>query len=420
MFKMSRLERDGAMPIDKSSVCFLPISVGQPYHQGAEWDETITLINGSFGACVIVVVDELHRFTEKMRDSKLTDEETRNQALQSGEEWIRDTKEQWERKKNKKRSKAFHPGLTIPYTITRWTDWTRLDGYQEKKRDIDTMYLYKDESDFHTFVDLVILTFINGFRRSQEKTKSNKVIKFDLDAAQDLSRRYLLEELAVVAMWRDKILPDLEGIPPSLLEGDAPFYMAYPFGYNSTNKDVFNCFGQLCADKLILLNLHKPTKQKSSPERSTDITVEPTSVSLERTNDEEEKKPHILLNTEVIDNGIGYLQGGMPSPRAVKSCYETKGTAAGPETNVDMPDGATTSRRETSSIATAYSKSLPSNTTFLPPGSQRENESTGSVKLTTQELEPASPGKKSGFFHGPSAAAQPKQNRIIAPPRGVH
>ncbi len=321
MFKMSIIG-DSKASTSKSPVCFLPISVGQPYHEGTEWDETITLINASFEACVIVVVDELHRFTEKMRNSKLTDEQASNQALQNGQDWITDTNEQWQRKKNKKRSNGFHPGLTIPYTITRWSEWTSLDGYQAKKADIDAMYENKDELDFHTYVDVVRLTFINGFRRSQEKIKSDKIIRFDLDAAQDLCKRYLLEELAVVSMWRDKIFPDLAGIPLSLLEGEAPFCMAYPFGYNSTNKDVFNCFEYLCAEKLTLLNLHKETKPKNrSGHLVPGLELSSTSSekqSLVKPGQVERKPKHVFVTHEEIQDGINYMQGGSPSLEAAR------------------------------------------------------------------------------------------------------
>ncbi len=121
MFKMSipELEKDGAAALARSSVCFLPISVDQPYNEGQDWDETISLINSHFAACVIVVVDDLHRFTQTMRNDELSDADARNRALQDGDNWIRQTNENWARKKTKKRSKGFHPGLTIPYTITR-------------------------------------------------------------------------------------------------------------------------------------------------------------------------------------------------------------------------------------------------------------------------------------------------------------
>ncbi len=184
------------------------------------------------------------------------------------------------------------------------------------------MYANREGLDLHTYVDLVILTFIGGFIKSHVKARSDKVIKFDFTTVQDLCRQYLLEELAVVAMWRDKILPPLD-LPSALLSEDVTFSLVYPFGHNSTNKDVFNCFGQLCSEKLILLNLHKNTKQKKPSERTVahleSVRVSAMEKPVAELGGCQEEELHILVPHTIANDGISYLQGGKPSPRAERT-----------------------------------------------------------------------------------------------------
>lgn len=272
----------------RQSVCILPISVGQEYHQDSSWDQTVQLVNENFSACIIVVVDELHRFTEEMKlpyepnatedQIKQKQEKARYIAIESGKTWVGLVQARWEGVNVPDKMKPHIPRFSIPYAITYWNHWTQNDAYAIKKSYIDRMYnLAKAPIDqnnclsefnaplldgFHTSVEKVVLTFVEGFLRNVEK-ESTPTVEFDVTRAAELSREYVLEELAMVEMCRAHQLPEkaLSEEIKSKISSDTILYMAYFFGQNSTNKRVFECFGKFCSDKFKLLNLVKSDKQ---------------------------------------------------------------------------------------------------------------------------------------------------------------
>jgi hypothetical protein len=255
----------------KKSVCFLPISIGQKYHTGEAWRETIRQMNQYFGVCVIVPVDGLHRFTEMMKDKNLTEEEAEAIALRDGDAWLSSVDHI-----NKK--------LRIPNFISRWSDWVSTPEFALSKAEVVNSY-NDEESDFRTYVDIVINNFITGFINKQVKSnKAGNHIKLNIQRATELCKLYLLEELAFANMLKNKFVsPQVSHFinDQNLSEFVSQrFFKAYPFGNNSTNEDAYNCFEYLCADELLLINSSKPPKQQkqkkaSTPDQKLSIDVEP-------------------------------------------------------------------------------------------------------------------------------------------------
>ena len=46
----------------RHSICLLPISVGQPHHEGLEFHETLKMVNYRFQECHILIADSLQRY----------------------------------------------------------------------------------------------------------------------------------------------------------------------------------------------------------------------------------------------------------------------------------------------------------------------------------------------------------------------
>lgn len=311
IFDLDRKENAGCAQVTKNSVCFLPISIGQKYHIGEEWRETVSQMNQHFAAVVIVPVDGLHRFTEMLKNKNLSESEAERIAMADGDAWLSQVAEL-----NKK--------FRIPFVLSRWSDWVTLPEYTRSKTTIDEHYNDED-SDFRSDVDIVINTFITGFINKQVKAKKGEQsIRLNLNRATDLCKRYLLEELAFVDMIKNGFVsprvssffsvdhPQLS----SLLENR--FFMAYPFGHNSTNEDVYNCFEQLCVGgKLSFINLSKPPKQprqrkKSSLCLSQDDSGQPITdqdvVVSRHSVDEQVRKLHHSAAVMHPDQAAGLIQ----------------------------------------------------------------------------------------------------------------
>jgi hypothetical protein len=248
----------------KNSVCFLPISIGQKYHTGEDWCETIKQMNEYFSACIIIPVDGLHRFTEMMKDKTLEVEGAETIAFEAGTKWLNEVEN-------------FNKKLSIPHAISRWSEWTSTEKFLSSNQKVVENYDNED-SDFRAQVDLLKLKFVAGFAENKlGHDKVDEKIKFNLNKWLELCKLYLLEELAFVDMLKNR------GVSQKVLNFfddhhklkliDQPFFMAYPFGEKSKNKAVYNCFESLCSDKLLLINLSEPSNKKNKTNKKTNKKI---------------------------------------------------------------------------------------------------------------------------------------------------
>lgn len=144
--------------------CVLPISVGQPYHEGDKFEATIKLINKKFKTCEIIVCDTLHKYNM---------DNNYDLALQSGNDWLERNIPILNRVKS-----------NCLYTISRWDDWINKDKFNEYKKEIlginDCEYLNSLEESITKYVD----------RQNDIRLREN-------------SLEYLIEECAVVPLMFD-------------------------------------------------------------------------------------------------------------------------------------------------------------------------------------------------------------------------
>jgi tRNA-dependent cyclodipeptide synthase len=161
------------------SRCFLPISVGQPYHEGEKFAATIRLVNDSnFKECVIVVCDTLQRHTMAIFEPEMDEESLYQKALQNGDAWI-------------ERNKSTIETLTIPYQIVRWNKWLFSPLYQQKRKIIDEAY--DTDAKFKQAFDDTVSQFLDRIK------KRRKAI--NLSIAFNKSLEYVKEECVVDVLW---------------------------------------------------------------------------------------------------------------------------------------------------------------------------------------------------------------------------
>ncbi len=325
----------------KSSICILPISVGQKYHEQDAWDQTVQLINENFAACIIVVVDSLHRFTEEMK-MPIQQEETNNsetkslkqtraleRALEDGVNWINAVQARWRGEGVSEKAARHIPKFTIPVSFTRWDDWTSHETYSLKKEYIDRMYRaegttpisedeYKEKyrapkiRKFHDLVDHTVGTFVQGFIQRAAKIESedndDDRIEFDIVMATQLSKAYVLEELAMVEMCRSHAIPRNALLPEinQLITPERHVYLAYFFGQNSTNKKVLECFNSFQSDDFHFLTLADSQKKRAQQQRKSEPQDTPEQNHVLK---QKSSKKKIFLSEKDINSHVAQLSG---------------------------------------------------------------------------------------------------------------
>jgi tRNA-dependent cyclodipeptide synthase len=163
------------------STCVVPISVGQPYHEGKYFEETLGLIRRNFKACTIIVCDTLQRHTMKLLDDR-DDREIDCQSVKNGHDWI-------------KRNTSAIEQLNIPYDLMHWEIWRNHHLYPMRVKEIDT--LFNTDQAFHDMMQHTAETFL-------ERLEKRHGTIFDHQQALKYSLAYLKEEMAVMPLWVEK------------------------------------------------------------------------------------------------------------------------------------------------------------------------------------------------------------------------
>lgn len=223
-------------------------------------------------------------------------------TLKAGDEWL-------------KRNEHITARLTIPFTISRWDEWVDESIYSPYREAIN--HDYKKNRAFHSAVDIVTKQFINGFERRQEKNSSTDLIDFDLKKASELSKQYVLEELAVLDIWKNNPAVHLLG-----QDVNERFFNVYPFGNSSLNTAVLNCFKQRLGDsmtlRLLILTKDEPSKKAQAkhktkdknPPRNTALVVTHPEVTAEEVRDMQQALRFTLRVSKLtVEQQIAALQG---------------------------------------------------------------------------------------------------------------
>jgi len=195
----------------------LPISVGQDYHEGEVFAETLRQIASSFDHVVIVIADTLQRHSLTVKGTPQS--AAREVALENGRTW---------QIKNQASLDALPHGF---YTLQTWDEWLSKPGFAAKKANVDQKYID----------DITFSSSVTGAMNEHKKTHHAKVraAKKQNINVDFLYREYVLEEAAVIALWIEA----------------GYNYMAYPVGCNQVNKLIFDCMSTMYTESIQLLDI---------------------------------------------------------------------------------------------------------------------------------------------------------------------
>ena len=225
----------------ESSTCILPISIDLFYNatdgkerlqEGENLGATVHMLNQlKLRDCVIVIADLLQRHNATIENNETIGDDAEEQARLAGADW-------------KARNDHIIARLTMPYKIIYWNQLNKHPQYTSQRDLIQRMYEEKAEPGrpqlrLKRLVSDVARNFVNGFGRGHPKGRPDEFVDFDLKVAVDLSIEYLLEELAVISLWRDGLCEELVG-------DNEKIFMMYPFGKSTPSRDVYTCIEYVC------------------------------------------------------------------------------------------------------------------------------------------------------------------------------
>ncbi|GFM33549.1 hypothetical protein [Desulfovibrio subterraneus] len=174
------------------NVCFVPISLGQEYHEGSKLHSIMQLVNKTFKECVVIVSDMLHRHTLRIVDPDLTMERAFVKSVNIGRQWVENNADAW-------------ADLSIPYRIVYWSDLLGMEAYADHRQQLD---VFCDEDDVAcNLVDDMVGYFVEA--ACTEGTCSDEKLRV---AA--LSREYLLEEHAIQLRMLPQMFPQHHFVYP--------------------------------------------------------------------------------------------------------------------------------------------------------------------------------------------------------------
>ncbi|GFM35743.1 hypothetical protein [Desulfovibrio psychrotolerans] len=157
------------------NICFVPISLGQEYHEGGKFASIMRLVEKSFKECVIIVSDVLHRHTLVIEDASLDAEQALSRALEKGRQWVAANSAHWK-------------DLSIPCRVVYWGELLHSEAYMRHRRELDAL-CSKSYCANHLVDEMV-----GHFVRSACAADAGESERARVAA---LSREYLLEEHAI-------------------------------------------------------------------------------------------------------------------------------------------------------------------------------------------------------------------------------
>lgn len=172
----------------QTTVLWMPISVGQPYHESDILCGVLNLLIKHFiniPLVNIVIADTAQRYSLAIKNKK-TPEAMRNQAIKEGNKWEETHKDLIEKK--------FQKNEVI---FQRWDEWTSHELYKEARKEIDDLYSKKDLG-FYSAIEEDVLNF--------EKRYSNRENIIFSDLEREYSRECLKEECAVLIVWSKALI----------------------------------------------------------------------------------------------------------------------------------------------------------------------------------------------------------------------
>lgn len=167
----------------KTKSAIIPISVGQPYHEGEIFKSALSIIDEDFKSCLISICDTLQRHTIRINNPHLSQEEINLQSFKNGDNWLQ------------RNQTIITNTLSIPCEIVRWDSWLKDKGYLKYELIIKELYEKNKE---------VKEAFNETANKFYERSlKRDPTIKENREAFIQASLKYVCEECAVIPIWFD-------------------------------------------------------------------------------------------------------------------------------------------------------------------------------------------------------------------------
>jgi tRNA-dependent cyclodipeptide synthase len=130
--KRYRVRAAGGLTWPRTETCLLGISVGQPYHEGEKFRETLRWVSRCFARLHVWVADTLQRhnllYQYAPGSGMFSPAEAECLSRLAGEEWIA------------RNAGAFSECLTVPCSLSRWDDWLNDPRYPDLRRRLGDLY----------------------------------------------------------------------------------------------------------------------------------------------------------------------------------------------------------------------------------------------------------------------------------------
>ncbi len=219
----ARFNIESTPPVGVGSI--MPISIGQPYHEGEQLAATVESINHTFseGCCVVAVADALQRFTLQIKEN-LSAEEALKKAVRNGEEWLARNQETLQKLKL--------------YRIIRWEEWTTTSSFQEKHQAVRALYDDQKNQNLRSAIDKVIGKFLAMLARDPH------VRGYNIESATALCRSYIIEETAVIWCW----LNEWAGLSKAHELNASSKYIVYPVATSPAHEGILACLSILSGE----------------------------------------------------------------------------------------------------------------------------------------------------------------------------
>lgn len=191
----------------------LPISIGQPYHEGEKFEAIIALLNQKgFKQGRIIMASVLQRHTLGLIYKGLTEEELTELAYKKGMEW-------------QERNKILLSQLNHPIEIVDWSFFLKTEKYKARLHEMKR--LYQEDTDFHDKVDATTQAFLSRW------ILRGMIKENEIELAVAPCKEYILEECSVTSIWVGEGFHYVT-YPSSLSPAMAEMYERFIIPYSST------------------------------------------------------------------------------------------------------------------------------------------------------------------------------------------
>jgi hypothetical protein len=185
--------------IKNARILYIPISIGQDYHEREKLLEFFMLIKKNFESLVlvkIIIVDTPQRYHLAVRN-KGTPKSMYRKSKKNGNIWEENYKY------------LIENTLSFKVEFSKWNKWLNHESFKEARKEIE--HLYNSNIIFKSNVERDILEF--------ERRYSNRENHYFTEEEKEYCRKCIKEECAVLIVWgKDRVYTDCPSlIYPKLL-----------------------------------------------------------------------------------------------------------------------------------------------------------------------------------------------------------